>query len=276
MAEVFAAFQAAKQAVLLLVFQPGASGSPTSWTIVKELSKVGKQKPGLFIRGAISDEAEALEFEALRGGDMDAEMVAPAGIMKDLDKWQREIYKAGHAVVHDKIIVIDPFSDDCVVVTGSHNLGFKASYNNDENLVIIRGNRRLAEAYAAHIADVFEHYRWRWYNKRSAQRQAAWHWAKDGADPKTALAKKYDPDNFFKAQIGKDDGTDGFQDRYFDPTSLASLERRFWVGDGAALPPRATHVGNFTAGLTTEEIAFRKAAAALRAKKKKAKAGVGG
>ena len=28
------------------------------------------------------------------------------------------------------------------MITGSHNLGHKASFNNDENLVIIRGNRR--------------------------------------------------------------------------------------------------------------------------------------
>jgi phosphatidylserine/phosphatidylglycerophosphate/cardiolipin synthase-like enzyme len=50
------------------------------------------------------------------------------------------------AIIHDKIVVIDPSSDDCVVVTGSHNLGFKASYANDENLLVIRGNRALAVA----------------------------------------------------------------------------------------------------------------------------------
>ena len=55
--------------------------------------------------------------------------------------WQKEMLNAGFAIIHDKILVIDPFSDDCVVVTGSHNLGHKASYNNDENLVIIEGNR---------------------------------------------------------------------------------------------------------------------------------------
>ena len=28
--------------------------------------------------------------------------------------------------------------------------------------VIVRGNRAVAEAYAAHVRDVYEHYRWRW------------------------------------------------------------------------------------------------------------------
>jgi phosphatidylserine/phosphatidylglycerophosphate/cardiolipin synthase-like enzyme len=47
------------------------------------------------------------------------------------------------------------------LVVGSHNLGFKASYENDENLLIIRGNRTLAEAYLVHVLDVYEHYRYR-------------------------------------------------------------------------------------------------------------------
>jgi phosphatidylserine/phosphatidylglycerophosphate/cardiolipin synthase-like enzyme len=65
-------------------------------------------------------------------------------------------------VIHDKILVIDPFTDDSVVVTGSHNLGFKASYSNDENMVVVQRDREVAEAYAAHVLDVYEHYRWRW------------------------------------------------------------------------------------------------------------------
>ena len=47
------------------------------------------------------------------------------------------------------------------MVTGSHNLGFKASFANDENMAIVRGNKALACAYAVHVLDVFEHYRFR-------------------------------------------------------------------------------------------------------------------
>jgi Phosphatidylserine/phosphatidylglycerophosphate/cardiolipin synthases and related enzymes len=82
------------------------------------------------------------------------EKSAPAG-------WIKEILNAGFAIIHDKVVVIDPFSDDCAVITGSHNLGHKASFNNDENLVIIRGNRKLAAAYASHVLDVYDHFAWR-------------------------------------------------------------------------------------------------------------------
>src|SRR5262245_8444470 len=269
MQELFDACHHAKQAILVLVFQPGASGSSSSWTIIKELARIGQAHPRLFIRGAISDEVEALEFEAGRTPGMDAEMVAPAGILKDFPPWQQEIYKAGHAVVHDKIVVIDPFHAECVVATGSHNLGFKASYNNDENLLLVRGNQALAQAYAAHVADVFEHYRWRWYNKRSAERAAARKWVADGKKKATALDPAYATAKFFNAEIPTGASGD-WQARYFDPARLASLERQFWVGGHALLPERQLGVG-MTSGLTADEVAFRAARAALKTKKKKAK-----
>jgi phosphatidylserine/phosphatidylglycerophosphate/cardiolipin synthase-like enzyme len=68
----------------------------------------------------------------------------------------------GRAIIHDKILVLDPTDPvNCTVAFGSHNLGNKASYSNDENLVIVRGHRPLALAYAAHVLDVFDHYRFR-------------------------------------------------------------------------------------------------------------------
>ena len=50
-------------------------------------------------------------------------------------------------------MVIDPLSPDCVVLTGSHDLGYRASYTNDENLLFIRGHQSVAEAYAVHVMD---------------------------------------------------------------------------------------------------------------------------
>src|SRR5439155_7960928 len=84
--------------------------------------------------------------------------------------WQREILGAGFAVIHDKVLVIDPFSDRCVVVTGSHNLGHRASYDNDENLVIVEGDKDLAVAYATHVLDVYDHFAWRWNVHRDGKK----------------------------------------------------------------------------------------------------------
>jgi phosphatidylserine/phosphatidylglycerophosphate/cardiolipin synthase-like enzyme len=81
-------------------------------------------------------------------------------LLGDLGVEQLTARKVG-AIIHDKIVVIDPLSPDCAVILGSHNLGFKASYSNDENMIIVTGHRDLAIAYAVHVLDVYDHYRFR-------------------------------------------------------------------------------------------------------------------
>ncbi|MBI3197287.1 MAG: hypothetical protein HYZ40_07215 [Rhodospirillales bacterium] len=271
MAELFEAVDKAKQAVLFLCFMPGQANNARSWTLAKHLAEVCRKKPGLFVRGVISDAAAAMEFEQSRTLEMDAEVVGPAGILRNDEKWQAEIVKAGHAVIHDKVAVIDPFSDNCLVVTGSHNLGFKASYNNDENMLLIRGNRRVAEAYATHAADIFEHYRWRWYNQRRAQRAAAAAWVKEGASLETA--EKVSPRKYFQIDWSPDVQEPNWQDRYFNPARLAMREREFWSSNGQPLDPLQPLPGSKAFfGFTSAERKLKEAKAELSAQKKAAKA----
>lgn len=58
-------------------------------------------------------------------------------------------------------IVIDPYGANPVVMTGSHNMGPKASGVNDENLILIQGNPNLASQYAGKIIKIYSQYRWR-------------------------------------------------------------------------------------------------------------------
>jgi len=71
--------------------------------------------------------------------------------------------QVGHAIVHSKILLIDPLGESPVVVTGSHNFSGAASTKNDENLVIVHGHKQLARSYAAHVMSVYQHYRYRSY-----------------------------------------------------------------------------------------------------------------
>jgi phosphatidylserine/phosphatidylglycerophosphate/cardiolipin synthase-like enzyme len=95
----------------------------------------------------------------------------PSGVGdKDEPSWAEQEFNVGEmraahlmAIVHSKTIVIDPFSDNCAVITGSHNFSDSASQKNDENLVIVRSNQKLAQAYALHINGVYDHYSWRAY-----------------------------------------------------------------------------------------------------------------
>ena len=46
-------------------------------------------------------------------------------------------------------------------MTGSHNMGPKASGVNDENLILIEGDGDLASQYAGKIMEIYSQYRWR-------------------------------------------------------------------------------------------------------------------
>ena len=106
-------------------------------------------------------------------------LVQPEGIVRDFSAWVREVTRAqflypnqnpgiGHAITHAKMIVIDPLSPNCRVITGSHNFSKSASEHNDENFVSIESNKQLAEAYTVACLAIYRHYRWRAFVKDMA------------------------------------------------------------------------------------------------------------
>ncbi|HEY5293169.1 MAG TPA: phospholipase D family protein [Burkholderiales bacterium] len=58
---------------------------------------------------------------------------------------------------HNKVMVIDAGSADAAVISGSYNWTYAAQYKNAENVLILRHNPDVADAYAAnwkrHFAD---------------------------------------------------------------------------------------------------------------------------
>lgn len=52
-----------------------------------------------------------------------------------------------HQSAHNKVMVIDADTPDVVVITGSYNFTFAAQFNNAENLLLFRGNHKLARLY---------------------------------------------------------------------------------------------------------------------------------
>jgi phosphatidylserine/phosphatidylglycerophosphate/cardiolipin synthase-like enzyme len=188
----------------------------------------------------------------------------PAGAVNASDAfgaWEGELAKYGFAIIHNKIVVIDPFSDDCIVVTGSHNLGYRASHNNDENMVIIRGHRALAQAYTCHVLDIYDHYAWRFLLKQHPD----------------IFGRPLEPD-------------DKWQERYISGPDLKSPELRFWFAaatggtssapaqparqkpaSAPAQPGKKKKPGKKAAKKTVTKTAKKTAAAKKPAKKKPAK-----
>jgi phosphatidylserine/phosphatidylglycerophosphate/cardiolipin synthase-like enzyme len=60
--------------------------------------------------------------------------------------------------IHNKFMLVDPLSDDPLVVTGSANFSKPSQRINDENMLVIRGNTRVADIYFGEFMRVFDHH----------------------------------------------------------------------------------------------------------------------
>jgi phosphatidylserine/phosphatidylglycerophosphate/cardiolipin synthase-like enzyme len=179
LSEVYRRMRMAKEAILFLAFYPGQAGNDC---IIGEAIDIGRKDKSLLVSGAVSSPQAMPGYRAAKKDKQTKKVIekgnSPATyddgnvsvvraaaiddrhIMGDFGAEQLTAKRTG-AIIHDKLVVIDPRSEDCSVILGSHNLGFKASYSNDENFLIVSGDRVLAEAYAVHILDVYDHYRFR-------------------------------------------------------------------------------------------------------------------
>lgn len=164
----------AKEAILFLMFQPGGAG------VLKTIRTVRSKAKTLYVKGVVStlpsdsgstDDPDSANVEVMGDGlrrRVDLDIVQPQGIKTPFAGWAANVTRdqflknVGFAIVHSKLIVVDPFTNP-VVVTGSHNFSSAASGKNDENFLIVRGNGTLAREYAAHILGVYQHYRWLTY-----------------------------------------------------------------------------------------------------------------
>ena len=63
--------------------------------------------------------------------------------------------------VHSKFLLMDPLGEDPVVVTGSANFSKASTNDNDENMLIIRGDQRVADIYFTEFNRLFNHYYFR-------------------------------------------------------------------------------------------------------------------
>jgi phosphatidylserine/phosphatidylglycerophosphate/cardiolipin synthase-like enzyme len=200
----------AQDGVLFLVFNPGPAGTLLNdiLALLNDKTKnsklyihgVANQDPGLknpviFVHDNEKQNgpddivlpAAVATSSALAKKDKAAAAALAAWVKLVNNYWQTEPAGLGLVRVHSKVIVVDPFGKHPVVITGSHNLGPKASEENDDNLVIIENDPATAAAYAVNIMTVYDQYRWRFQQLRAAKNHKPvnqWHGLHAPWDPK--------------------------------------------------------------------------------------------
>jgi hypothetical protein len=185
LARVKGLMEGAKEVLVGEVFYPG---NPS---VVQWMADITDKRPDLYAFLTVSTSDALQGVKAKRRPGRPPVFTVASGREKQFADFIKELLKLpdAHAITHGKIIVIDPFGANPVVIFGSDNLGLKASCGNDENAIIVLGNHALAQYVFVNMFDINKHY---------LARAAA---ARAGKDSKFT---------------GKLDVTDGWQDQWID------------------------------------------------------------
>ncbi len=130
-------------------------------------------------------------------------------------QWAREtnagILGLNHHVsyVHSKFLLSDPLGADPIVVTGSANFSEPSTNSNDENMLVIRGDQRVADIYFTEFNRLWNHYYFRSVREAIA----------DAGDPETqgslflsesnSWTRKYDTGKLRAKRLALYTGMDG-------------------------------------------------------------------
>lgn len=180
----------------------------------------------------------------------------------DLEKWyfrKEALYrKTGNIFyIHTKFLLVDPLSDDPLVCSGSANFSANSLQNNDENMLLIRGDTRVADIYMTEFDRIFRHF----YFRDIANQQAR--------------AGKNADDAFLTEN-------DSWTNSYFKPGAFKTVRREMFFKQPAAnwtaqaskdkpLPDEVAKPGRQKAGGKTSTAKKKTTKTASKKKKTKAK-----
>jgi phosphatidylserine/phosphatidylglycerophosphate/cardiolipin synthase-like enzyme len=112
----------------------------------------------------VAEEAERQKIIALRRMTENVFAIGAFLPMNMFDHWLKEKLTGLNPNVkylHTKYLVVDPLSEDPIVVSGSANFSAASCNRNDENMLIVRGNKRVADIYLGEFMRLHRHYAFR-------------------------------------------------------------------------------------------------------------------
>lgn len=104
--------------------------------------------------------------QAALGSDHDIQVAVGATLPNDaIHHWLGEQTNTISKMVkytHTKFMLVDPLGDDPVVISGSANFSDASTSENDENMLVIRGDTRVADIYLGEFMRLWRHYNFRY------------------------------------------------------------------------------------------------------------------
>jgi len=104
-------------------------------------------------------------------------------VTNSFDRWLAEMSKLTAHVnvywIHTKYMLVDPLGANPVVISGSANFSQASTDTNDENMLVIRGDKRIADIFFGEYLRLYTHYAFReavkWFvEKKKAGKPEDW------------------------------------------------------------------------------------------------------
>jgi phosphatidylserine/phosphatidylglycerophosphate/cardiolipin synthase-like enzyme len=108
--------------------------------------------------------AEEQRIQDLR--NMPENVFAIGGFIRTnaIDGWVKERLTGLNShvrYIHNKFMLVDPLTEDPIVIAGSANFSAASTRRNDENMVVSRGDKRVADIYLGEFMRLYSHHAFR-------------------------------------------------------------------------------------------------------------------
>jgi phosphatidylserine/phosphatidylglycerophosphate/cardiolipin synthase-like enzyme len=114
-----------------------------------------------------NDDARAAEegrIQALRNMKENIFAVGSFIPNNEIDGWVKERLSGLNShvrYIHNKFMLLDPLSEDPIVIVGSANFSDASTRRNDENMVVVRGDKATADIYLGEFMRLYSHHAFR-------------------------------------------------------------------------------------------------------------------
>ena len=174
---------------------------------VNDLFEEVLEQPKPYLRYVLLESADE-DMDRLNGPLLNELAVANILPRNEFERWMAEQLTGLNThvkYVHTKYMIIDPLGDDPLIITGSANFSDASTRKNDENMLVIRGDKRVADLYLSEFMRLFNHFQFRGLAR-----------ARAATGPESARSFLV-PNNSWKA-------------RYYHPGTPKYLERLYFAG----------------------------------------------
>jgi phosphatidylserine/phosphatidylglycerophosphate/cardiolipin synthase-like enzyme len=116
------------------------------------------------MRAGPERDAEEHEIQVLRNMPENVFAIGDFIRTNKIDGWVKERLTGLNSnvrYVHNKFMLVDPLTDDPIVIAGSANFSDASTRQNDENMVITRGSQRVADIYLGEFMRLYSHHAFR-------------------------------------------------------------------------------------------------------------------